>query len=121
VTDATLAFDIGVRPGGGDVVWLPTDTDPRFRIARGGCFRGGAPMPAGVTAADLAGLRIRAYRSGAPAGDTTPPPASVVLEAVTKVFMLNQDFVPRVLPITWKGSLPVSTDGVPVTIPLGIR
>jgi hypothetical protein len=34
VKDATLAFDIGVRPPGGEIVWLPTDTDPRFRIAR---------------------------------------------------------------------------------------
>ncbi|HEY2434258.1 MAG TPA: hypothetical protein VGI12_16395 [Vicinamibacterales bacterium] len=121
VTDATLAFDIGVRPAGGDVVWLPTDTDPRFRIARGGCFRGGAPMPVDVTAADFAGLRIRAYARAPRQGDAAPPSSSVTLDAVTTVFMLNQAFVPGVLPIRWKGSLPVSTDGTPVTIPLAIR
>ncbi len=121
VKDATLAFDIGVKAAGGDVVWLPTDTDPRFRIARGGCFRGGAPMPAGVTAADLAGLRLRAYARAAREGEATPPAPSVTLEAVTKVFMLNKDFVPDVRPITWKGSLPVRTDGTPVQIPIAVR
>jgi hypothetical protein len=116
VTDATLAFDVGVAPGGGDVVWLPTDTDPRFRIARGGCFRGGAPMPEGVTGADLAGLRIRAYARPPRGGEAAPP--SVTLQAVTRMFMLNRAFVPEVLPAAWQGSLPVTTDGAPVTVPI---
>jgi len=100
---ATLAFDIGVKVAGGGVVWLPTDTDPRFRIARGGCFRGGAPTPPGVTGADFAGLRIRAYARAPREGEAVPTAPSVTLEAVTKVFMLNQAFVPDVLPATWKG------------------
>ena len=118
VKDATLAFDIGVRAAGGDIVWLPTDTDPKFRIARGGCFRGGAPMPADVTGARVAGLRIRAYNRAPRQGETTAPSGSVTLEAVTKVFMLDKSFVPDVLPITWRGSLPVPTTGTPVTIPV---
>ncbi len=121
VKDATLAFDIGVTTAGGAVAWLPTDTDPRFRIARGGCFRGGAPMPAGVTAADFAGLRIRAYARASREGEPAPPAPAVTLEAVTKVFMLNTAFVPGVLPVTWKGSLPVRTDGTPVQIPIAAR
>jgi hypothetical protein len=32
--------------------------------------------------------------------------------------MLNKAFVPDVLPISWKGSLPVRTDGTAVTIPI---
>jgi hypothetical protein len=121
VKDATLAFDIGVTTAGGPVAWLPTDTDPRFRIARGGCFRGGAPMPAGVTAADFAGLRIRAYARASREGEPAPPAPAVTLEAVTKVFMLNTAFVPGVLPVTWKGSLPVRTDGTAVQIPIAAR
>ena len=118
VKDATLAFDIGVRaPGDSDIIWLPTDTDPRFRIARGGCFRGGAPMPAGVTGTGVAGLRIRAYARPARAGEPAPP-STVVLEAVTKVFMLGDSFVPKALPLAWTGSLPVKTDSSPVVIPL---
>ena len=118
VKDATLALDIGVKSAGGDVVWLPTDTDPRFRIARGGCFRGGAPMPAGVTDAEVTGLRIRAYTRPARPGEAAPPEGSVVLERVTKVFMLDRNFVPAVLPLSWIGVLPVKTDSSPVAVPL---
>lgn len=116
VKDATLAFDIGVRGTDGRLAFFPTDTDPRFRIARGGCFRGGAPLPDGVTGAEVAGLRIRAYARPAREGEPAPPQPAVVLQAVTKIFMLNKDFVPEVRPLTWKGSLPVPTDGTPVTI-----
>jgi hypothetical protein len=122
VKDATLAFDIGVRAAGtSGITWLPTDTDPKFRIARGGCFRGGAPVPSAVTLADVAGLRIRAYNRAAREGETAPPAGSVTLERVTKVFMLNKDFVPQPLPITWSGTLAVKTDGAPATIPLTVR
>lgn len=121
VKDATLAFDIGVRPAGSDIVWLPTDTDPKFRIARGGCFRGGSPLPAGVESARIEGLRIRAYNRAPREGEAAPAAGSVTLERVTKVFMLNKDFVPETLPITWTGSLPVKTDGVPETIPVAVR
>ncbi len=116
VKDATLAFDIGVRGQGGDVTWFATDTDPRFRIARGGCFRGGAPLPAGTTLADLAGLRIRANTRPARPGESMPPTGSVVLEQVTRVFMLDDRFIPRASPLHWSGSLEVKTDGTPVSI-----
>jgi hypothetical protein len=121
VKDATLAFDIGVRGGDGAIVWLPTDTDPRFRIARGGCLRGGSPAPAAVPSLEVAALRIRANTRPARPGETEPPSGSVVLEAVTKVFALDKAFVPAVLPISWKGSLTVKTDGTPVQIPIVIR
>lgn len=120
VKDATLAFDVGVARGG-EVAWLPTDTDAKFRIARGGCFRGGTPLPAGMTAASVTGLRIRAYNRAPREGETTAPAGAVTLTAVTRVFMLNKDFVPPALPITWKGSLPVPTSGEPVTIPVTVR
>jgi hypothetical protein len=120
VKDATLALDIGVRRGarGSEIEWLPTDTDPRFRIARGGCFRGGAPMPEGVTLHDVAALRIRAYPRALREGETTLPPGSVVLESVNKVFMLDQNFVPAVAPIKWSGSLAVPLGGAPVEVPI---
>ena len=121
VKDATLAFDVGIKPVGGDIVWLPTDTDPRFRIARGGCFRGGAPMPAAVTGADVVGLRIRAYPRAPREGEAAAPAGSVVLESVNKVFMLNKDFVPAVLPITWTGSLSVPIGGTAVEVPTSRR
>jgi len=121
VKDATLALDIGVRPAGGEIVWLPTDTDPRFRIARGGCSRGGTPVPPAVTIVDVAGLRVRAYGRAPREGEAAPPSPSVTLEAVTKVFMLDKSFIPEVLPMTWRGSLAVRTDGTPVQIPVAAR
>jgi hypothetical protein len=120
VKDATLAMDIGVRRGapGSQIEWRPTDTDPRFRIARGGCFRGGAPMPEGVTLNDVAGLRIRAYPRALREGETTPPAGSVVLESVNKVFMLDKTFVPAASPMKWTGSLAVPLGGTPVEVPI---
>lgn len=119
VQDATLAFDIGFRDRTGAMQWVGTDTDPKFRIARAGCFRGGAPMPEGVTVEMLREIRVRAYPRVPREAEAPPPPGSgsVVITDLTKVFMLDKDFVPRVQPITWKGSLPVKTDGAPVQIP----
>jgi len=119
VQDATLAFDIGVRGTNGEMIWRPTDTDPRFRIARGGCFRGGAPLPESARLADIQGLRIRAYTRPARIGETAPPPTgSVMLQEVTQIFMLDEQFVPRRDGISWKGSLDIRTDGTPVPIPI---
>jgi hypothetical protein len=129
VHDATLAFDIGVRrqtPGRGtrgpeDVEWHATDEGgAKFRIARGGCFRGGAPLPEGVTLPDIVALRIRAYTRPPRAGETALPPGSgrVVLTRVNRVFMLDRDFVPAFAPIHWTGTLPVPSDGVAVAVPV---
>ena len=118
VKDATLAFDIGVRGADGERKWFATDTDPRFRIARGGCFRGGAPLPEGTTPAQIDALRIRANARPPRPDETAPPTATVVLEQVTKIFMLDDHFVPRRAPLSWKGSLDVKADGTPVSIPL---
>jgi hypothetical protein len=120
VADATLAFDIGVQGVDGAVRWFATDRgDSRFRIARGGCFRGGAPLPDGTTPASIVGLRVRAYprpaREGEPAAPATGS-GSVTLKSVNMVFMLNDKYVPVKSRFTWKGSLTVSTDGAPVEI-----
>jgi hypothetical protein len=118
-TDATLAFDIGVRGSGGTTTWFATDRgDPKFRIARGGCFRGGAPLPDGTTPARIVGLRIRAY-TRPPHEDEAPLPpgsGSVTLRKVTRIFMLNEQLLPAPSPFTWSGELAVKTDGSPVTI-----
>jgi hypothetical protein len=124
VKDATLAFDVGILGGGSaETTWLPTDTDPRFRIARGGCFRGGTSVPAGVTAAEITGLRIRAYTRPAREGEASLPPGSgsVVLETVNKIFMLDKSFVPALAPLTWSGRLNVPIGGSPVDIPVSSR
>ena len=119
VIDATLAFDIGVRGADGKLSWFPTDRgDPRFRIARGGCFRGGAPLPEGTSPDRIVGLRVRAYTRPPREGEAPLPPGtgSVTLRSVNMVFMLNDAYVPSKSPFTWKGSLPVKLDGTPAEV-----
>jgi hypothetical protein len=119
VSDATLAFDIGVQGSDGAVTWFATDRgDSKFRIARGGCFRGGAPLPDGTTPVRIVGLRVRAYPR--PAHDDEPEAApgsgSVTLRSVNMIFMLDDRYVPSKSRFTWTGTLPVKTDGAPVEI-----
>jgi len=119
VSDATLAFDIGVQGAEGALVWYPTDRgDSRFRIARGGCFRGGAPLPDGTRPTQIAGLRVRAYPRQPREGEPAQPEGSgsVTLRSVNMIFMLNDQYVPTRSAVTWKGALPVKTDGAPVEI-----
>jgi hypothetical protein len=121
VHDATLAFDIGVKRAGHEIEWYPTDRgDVRFRIARGGCFRGGAPLPDGVSSSDVAALRIRAYTRPPREGEAALPPGTgrVVLQQINRVFMLDRNFVPALSPITWTGTLAVPTDASAVVVPL---
>ena len=114
VRAATLAFDVGVRRPDGTVVWRSSDRgDPRFRIARGGCFRGGAIVPSGASREDIAGLRVRAYGRS----DASPDPA-VTLRAVTRILLPDEDYVPQVTGLTWTGVLEVPPDGRPVTVPV---
>ena len=101
VQGAALAFDVGVTHASGDTTWLPTDTDPRFRIERGG-FRGSAPLPTGMTAADVTGLRIHAYPRGLREGESSLHAPSVTLNAVTRLFMLNDEYRPTPLTLTWR-------------------
>jgi len=123
VRDATLAFDIGVRRGS-EIAWFATDRgETKFRIARGGCFRGGAPLPDGVSPSDIAALRIRAYTRPVREGERPLPPGTghVVLQRINRVFMLDSAFVPSLSAIQWKGSLDVPTDSAALEIPLSRR
>jgi hypothetical protein len=118
VRDATLAFDIGVTRGG-RVEWFPTDRgETRFRIARGGCFRGGAPLPEGVSPSDITALRVRAYTRPPKEGESPLPRGTghVILQRINRVFMLDNAFVPSLSSIRWEGSLPVPSDAAPVVV-----
>jgi hypothetical protein len=110
-------MDIGVAAGG-ETRWIPTDQDPRYRIARGGCFRGGAPLPAGSTPADVTGLRVRALGRAPEPNASSGPMARVVLRRVNRLFMLGPDFMPRLADAEWAGELAVPVNGTPVMIPL---
>lgn len=120
VADATLAFDVAVARPGADPAWYATDRgDPRFRIARGGCFRAAVPLPAGVTPQQIAGIRARAYTRPARSGEAPLAPGSgrVVLQRLNTVFMLDAAFAPMPGVLAWIGTLRVPTDAAPVSIP----
>jgi hypothetical protein len=120
--DATFAFDVGLRSTGNAVVWYPTDTDSRFRLARSGCFRAGAPLPGIVSVSNVVGLRIRAYpRPPTDTASSAQQAPRVRLLAVTRVFMLDANFTPIVGPQSWEGSLQVPADQIPAEIPIGRR
>lgn len=124
MTDAMLAFDVGVRGASGAIEWFASDRgEPSFRIARRGCFRGAAPLRDGTRAKDIAGLRLRAYTRPPREGEQALPRGSgrVTLSRVNRVFMLDADYTPQSSALRWEGALAVPTDSGPVEIPANRR
>lgn len=118
--DATLAFDLGLESDGRKI-WHPTDRgDPRFRIARSGCFRAAVPLPEGARATDVRGLRVRAHTRPARKGETPLPPGSgaATLSRVNTIFMLDETFTPRPSGAKWIGTLAVPVDDAAIEIPI---
>ena len=116
VSQATLTMDIGVRSADGRLSWHASDLGRGvFLIARGGCFRGGAPLPAGASLADVEAVRVRAFRRSSP---NTQANSLVVLTRLNQVFMLDATFAPAHRRVNWTGSLSVPLDGDGVTIPV---
>jgi len=106
--NAAVAFAVRVVEGA-TPKWYDSDRGQReFRVARGGCFRGGVPVPAGAGAPDA--VRFRAY-SLPPKEGQTPRPASVRLTRVNRVFVLGEDYAPRPSTYSWVGSQILPVDG----------
>lgn len=119
--DATLAFDLGTDTGNGETAWHPSDSgDPRFRIARSGCFRSAVRLPAGTKLAQLRSIRARAYTRPPRSGETPLPSGAgqVVLRYVNPILMLDREFAPASSRWSWQGSLQLSGESAPVTIPV---
>ncbi len=119
--DATLAFAVGVRSAEGTRFFDSDAGGKDFRISRRphefptGCFRGAVALPAGVTAADLVGLRFRAY-TRAPGRDEAALPAgagSARLSRVNTLFLLGPDDLPGSSLFTWRGDVPLRPEGPP--------
>jgi hypothetical protein len=120
-SDATLALELGVRGAGGTTVWWSTDrNEPKFRIARGGCFRGSVPLPNGTRPSDYVAVRVRAYPRPPRDGEAPLPPGSghVTILQLNQVFMLDDQFRPVRSRLEWKGRLNVITNGEAVLIPI---
>jgi hypothetical protein len=119
--DATLAFDLGIDTGAGKTAWHPSDSgDPRFRIARSGCFRSAVRLPAGTKLAQLQSIRVRGYTRPARSGEAPLPlgTGQVMLRMVNPIVMLDQEFAPVSSRWSWQGTLQLSGESAPVTIPV---
>lgn len=120
VDQAILAFDIGVTREG-RTEWVPSDRgEPRFRIARGGCFRAAVPMPDGVSVDDLTGVRLRAYTRPRRDGEPAMPKGTgrVTLRRLNGVFMLDGAYRPGTPRLVWTGAIEARGESAPVPVPV---
>jgi hypothetical protein len=117
VENAAIAMDVGVRRANDSVEWYASDQDdPKFRIVRGGCFRGSAPLPESVSAHEIVAVRFRAYSREASTGAPGPAASRVIVRRLYRVFMLDTGFaLVAVDGLRWEGERPVDS-GQPVTI-----
>ncbi|MEO5898012.1 MAG: hypothetical protein ABIS06_20180 [Vicinamibacterales bacterium] len=118
---ATLAFDVGVSKADGTIEWYQTDRgDARFRIARNGCVRVAVPVAEGVTGANLAGVRIRAFTRPRRDGEPVLPPGTgrVRLSRLNGVFMLDGNYRPGTPRLHWTGTIAARGEAAPVPVPV---
>jgi hypothetical protein len=110
MTDAALAFAVGVRRRGQAARWIWSDAgELRWRIVRSrdngenGCFRGAVAFPDGP--AEVAGLRFRSFPRPLREGEKALPPGAgrAVLRRVNRVFRLRQDDTPGPSLFSWTG------------------
>ena len=109
--NAAVGFSVHAPDASGTARWFDVDRGlPQFRIVRTGCFRGGVPLPAGAGRPDA--IRFKAYslppRDNAP---VAPAPGRVVLTRVNGVFTIADDYEPRSLGFSWKGTVPLALNG----------
>jgi len=108
--NAALAFSVRVANGSGSSHWFDSDRGlPAFRIVRTGCFRGAVPVPAGAGRPD--GIRFHAFTLPPREGAPPPPPGSVRLVRVNKVFTVDERYQPLPSLFSWTGVLPLTIDG----------
>ena len=122
VKDAVFAFDVGLMSAAGGMAWHPTDRgDPRFRLARTGCFRAALPLPRGTAPSQIRGVRLRAYTRPPRQGETALPSGagSVVLRRINTVFMMDDHYVPGPPALTWSGRVEAVGNGAAATVPAG--
>ena len=124
MSDAAVAFAVGVRHGG-RTEWTWSDAGAlQWRISRSrdsgenGCFRGAVALP--HPGAPLAGLRFRSYPRGLRRGETALPAGAgrSVLRSVNRVFRLRGDDTPGPSLMSWKGEIVLEPDGPPVEVPI---
>ncbi|HVL66168.1 MAG TPA: hypothetical protein VM364_02770 [Vicinamibacterales bacterium] len=119
---AVFALEVATTGADNVTAWHPTDRgEPKFRIARSGCFRAAVPLPPGTTVDRITGVRLRAYTRPPAQGEAALPPGTgrVTLQRFNGLFMLDEQYrpgTPRLAsdrPLTARGE----GDAVPVAVP----
>lgn len=109
LAEKALAF--GVRVG---TQWISSDRDlADYRIVRDGCFRAAIPLPSGATIKDVRAVRAQVF---AQEGNTNPAPAR--LTHVNTVFALDEQFVPGMPVLRWKGAAELRPGGPVLELPV---
>jgi hypothetical protein len=75
-----------------------------FRIARNGCFRAAALLPAAVKAADITQLRFHAHPRPPREGEPPPRAGRVTLTRINRLFLLGDDYAPGPNLFGWTGA-----------------
>jgi hypothetical protein len=123
VHDARLAFDVAVA-GARGVEWAASDAaDPRFRVARGGCFRAAVALPPDTPDEALRAIRLRAYTRPAARGEAALPPGTgwARLTRVNRLFRLGADFTPGPDLLRWTGHARVEGERAGFELPIAGR
>ncbi len=121
LTDARLAFDVALADAGGGLRWHASDGGrPDFRIARGGCFRGGVALPEGQGIADVRALRLRAHTRPPRRGEKPLPRGSgeVRVDRVNRLFGLGADDTPGPSVFEWTTGAELRPEGPPLELPV---
>jgi hypothetical protein len=123
MSDAALAFAVGLRDRRGRTRWTWSDAgELRWRIARSrdngenGCFRGAVPLPPGPV--EIAGLRFRSFPRPLRKDEAALPPGAgrAVLRRVNRVFRLRDDDTPGPSVFSWTGAAAMEPDGAAVEV-----
>jgi len=127
IGNAALSLSIGsVRPQlsngvrdqpGGDLVWTASDRGrPQYRIVRDGCFTIATPLPAGTRPPDVRAIRVHAFARPAADGGSAVVTAPVQFQRISKVFMLDEHFLPGSSILKWEGPVTIAAGGQPAEI-----
>jgi hypothetical protein len=115
VQDAALSFALGAAGPGGETRWYESDGgEPKFRVARSGCFRSAVALPAGE-AGRLVALRVRAHTRLPQEGEAPLPPGSgrARLTRINQLFLLGEDDEPAENLFAWVGEAVLAAEGPP--------
>jgi hypothetical protein len=107
---ASVSFAVRLPDRSGTPRWFESDRGlPAFRIVRTGCFRGAVPLPVDAPRPDA--IRFQAHTVPPRPNSPPPPPGTVTLLRVNRVFLVDDSYQPQPTLFTWSGETPLPLDG----------